>query len=211
MSSNKNLLDRLLKESPYARIAFVVGIASILLVAGLSTMVGPSIASDDDGSKKCHATGNVATPVLLPDSVRTHASAPGFEFVERLTTSVYTGDVEGRAYGALNLLRDLDAHVTDASAVSIFRGTVCGSEPGVMTIISTIIADTTDCFPPKNPACPPGIARGETHVVVVQGIQGLDGICGGGTSMFSGNSAIGFTSTYDFTFRFGKSCRSNDG
>ncbi|MBI2125880.1 MAG: hypothetical protein HYU02_00980 [Thaumarchaeota archaeon] len=80
MSSNKNLLDRLLKESPYARIAFVVGIASILLIAGLATVGQPKAASAD--KQKVEEFFGIASRTVSAVRVVTQLSDCGDGFVD---------------------------------------------------------------------------------------------------------------------------------
>ena len=71
MSSNKNLLDRLLKKSPYVRATFIVGIAAILLIAGFSTL-NPSVATDDRKPIKVDATSEGVFTLLQTSTIEGH-------------------------------------------------------------------------------------------------------------------------------------------
>ena len=50
---------------------------------------------------------------------------------------------------------------------------------------------------------------GKLSVVEGTGTFGLEGICGGGTFSGEGSPSTGFATTYDYEFRFGNDCNSN--
>jgi len=208
MYSVKNLLDRL-KEIPHVRMLSIIAIASILLVASIAA-IRPSTATG--GGAEIRATGTIDTIALLPFIAE--RTSGDYKVRWPAFVSNYHGTLEARAVqlNMQDLTEDSTNAVSFTTAITNVKGTLAGSEPGSFSAIFASKADRSDCNPPKNPGCPPGIARFEGRLVVIEGtgLGGFEGICGGGTFKGEGNSAIGFVSTYDFTFRFGKDCKANN-
>ena len=85
----KNLQNRLLKKSPYVRAASVVGVAAILLIAGLAT-VNPSVASDDRNPIKVDGISAGGFTNLVPTS-----PIEGHNLLSRYTGTPHTITGEG--------------------------------------------------------------------------------------------------------------------
>jgi len=186
----------LVNERPRVRVAIVTGIALILLFA----MVAPTFASAKADSERIHATGTIST--VVPYVVGT-AVVSGSTVLTRAVVNTYTGTLSGT--GTALQQRIADALTSETVSYTEVTGTLAGSAKGTYASIDTITGDTTGC------PCPPGTItfHGTSVVVVGSGMDGLKGICGGGTFVGSGDPVHGFTTTYDFTFHFGGSCNSS--
>jgi hypothetical protein len=186
----------LVNERPRVRVAIVMGVAFILLLA----MLVPTLASARADDKGIHATGTILTAVAY---VTGTSVVNGNTVATRATVDTFSGVLSGTATSLQQ--RISNAHTAETAEYQEFTGTLAGSATGTFASIITITSDTSGC------PCPPGtITFSGTYVVVAgTGMGGFAGICGGGTFSGTGDPVHGFTTTYDFTFHFGGSCHSN--
>jgi hypothetical protein len=186
----------LVNERPRLRVTIVTGVAILLLLA----MLAPTFASARADDKEVRATGTVSTVVAY---VTGTSVVGGNTVTTRAVVSTYSGTVSGTATALQQ--RIANALTSETIQSQEFTGTVAGSTKGTYASIITITGDTSGC------PCPPGtIAFHGTEVIVAgSGMDGLVGICGGGTFSGSGDPVKGFTTTYDLTFHFGGFCNSN--
>ena len=110
-----------------------------------------------------------------------------------------TGILEGQSVAQSIVRRDLQALTTSQAITVVFSGTVGDSEPGTMTWINTVVADLSD---PDN-----FTFKGRIVVIEGSGHDGLEGICGGGTTLGQGPAGGPFSAESDFAFAFGESCQ----
>ncbi len=170
-------------------------IAAILLTASLA-IARPSNASDEGA--EIRATGPLSSTVI--GNIAQH-TVGDLQITTRHIMNTYGGDIQGYHIAHQTLTSDLVNKKDQASARVTFKGTI-GGKSGAFTGIVTATFDRTAC------PCPPGTFTFDSTMVVVEGsgLGELKDICGGGTIKGSGPPAV---STYDFTFRFGKDCKSN--
>ena len=197
MIPKKNLLNRL-KKTPHIRIALVVAVASVLLLATMGTQISPVSAKSE-----IHATGTYLTTGLLPDE---HQRTSGdLTIFLRLLHSKYVGDLQGDAVAEALIVQDnVVEKVGFPRSDGTFRGTLNGgSEKGTFAYTTHWVADRTAC------PCPPGLNPIDGNFVIIEGTGtgAFEGICGGGTFNIP---AGGLPATYDYTFRFGKDCKANN-
>ena len=186
----------MVNERPRVRVAIVMGVAFILLLA----MLAPTFASARADDKGIHATGTVSTAVIY---VADTGVFGGNTVLTRALVNTYSGALSGTATGLQQ--RISNALTSESVYIEEFTGTLAGSAIGTYASIITITGDTSGC------PCPPGTGtfHGTEVIVAGSGMDGLAGICGGGTFSGSGDPVHGFTTTYHDTFHFGASCASN--
>jgi hypothetical protein len=186
----------LVNERPRVRVAVVMGVAFILLLA----MLAPTLVSARADDKQIHATGTISTAVVY---VAATGVSNGYTVQTRGTADTWSGTLSGTA----TALQQRISNSLTASTVEdeVFTGTLAGSAIGTFADIITISSNTSGC------PCPPGTITfsGTTVVVAGSGMGGLAGICGGGTFSGTGDPVHGFITTYDLNLRFGGSCNSN--
>ncbi len=115
---------------------------------------------------------------------------------------VYTGGMSGNS--TIILQPEVStAHIIHASFIGPFAGTVGKSAPGSFTMIGTF--DVNASGP---------IWQLQNAFSVGEGLDGLAGICGGGTvtgvsvGPIPSNDLVSFSFTYDATYMFGAQCHS---
>ena len=201
MSDIKNLKNRL-KGTPRMRIVFVSVVAALLLLV----TTGMQFSSATTKSQ-IHATGDLSYAAVTPDIAPPQFQG-SLQFRTLHITDIWTGALNGKSTSTfLGVTRDITALTNPgmASALGTFRGTVGDSDSGVFAYVMSYTSDRSDC----GSGCPPGAIKYDGTLTVVEGsgIDGLAGICGGGTWKASSSTLTG---TYDFTFHFGKDCKAND-
>ncbi|MCL5318812.1 MAG: DUF3224 domain-containing protein [Thaumarchaeota archaeon] len=185
-------------NNPYAKTVTIAIVASVLLLAGI-TMIGPSIAAGSSAkeSEKVRATGTVPSTII---DVIADKTVGDLKFTTQRTLATYTGDIQGTQTGFATLTGNSTSKIANTLSTQSFKGTIAGRS-GTFAAIQTLISDRS------NPSL--YVFKGTFTVVESSGQEGLEGICGGGTLMGSGPPTGPFTTTYDYTFRFGDACNSN--
>ncbi len=117
--------------------------------------------------------------------------------------SIFTGTMEGTGTGVNSQLINLKTGKAFNSAYGHFVGTVGDSEPGSFARFWTWTLD----IPTLRGEEGNYTWEGYHWVIEGTGMGGLEGICGGGTFEGYGTPELGFTTTYDFEFRFGEACK----
>lgn len=185
-------------NSRRAKIALVVVVAAVLvlgIVAYEGTLGAAHVAP-------VHVTGTFTgaieyytqAPFVVPgagQSINTHS-----DFF------VYTGGMSGNS--TIILQPEVsNAHIIHASFIGPFAGTVGNSAPGSFTMIGTF--DVNASGP---------VWQLHNTFAVGEGLDGLAGICGGGTvsgvsvGPIPSNDLVSFSLTYDATYMFGAQCPS---
>jgi hypothetical protein len=184
-------------------VALVTIVAAILVlgIVAYEGTVGPAEATPIHvAAAPIHVTGAMKgaiqyytkAPVVVPgtgQSINTHS-----DFF------VYTGGMSGN--GTIILQPEVStADIIHAAFIGPFAGTVGNSAPGSFTMIGTFHVDASG-----------PIWKIHNAFSVSDGLDGLAGICGGGT--VSGVSVgpippdglVSFSLTYDATYRFDAHC-----
>jgi len=181
-------------------IAFVTVVVSVLVLTATGMFENTVSAT---GGAPIHVTGAstgaieyyIQAPFVVPgagQTINTHA-----DFF------VYTGGMSGNS--TILLQPEVsDAGIIHASFIGPFAGTVGNSAPGSFTMIGTFYVDASG-----------PIWKIHNTFAVGEGLDGLAGICGGGT--VSGTSVgpipasglVSFSITYDATYMFGNQCHSS--
>jgi hypothetical protein len=177
-------------------------VGAILLLATGGGILVPAQAAQEN---KIRATGDVSFAAVTPDiATQTQGS---LLFRTFYITVIWTGTLNGKATSLSTITRDASSPTNPgtATALGTFRGTVGDSDPGIFSFIVSYIADRSAC----GSGCPPGTIKFDATFTVVEGsgMNGLAGICGGGTWNSLSSTSAG---TYDFTFRFGNDCKANN-
>ncbi len=121
----------------------------------------------------------------------------------RTAYSIFTGTIEGTATTVQSHTLNLKTAKAIASGYGHFIGTVGDSEPGSFARFQSATCDVPRLRGEKgNVTC-----EGYLRVIEGTGLGGLEGICGGGTEKTTGSPELGFTTTYDYEFRFGEACK----
>ena len=166
------------------------------LILGVIVSSSP-VAADRDQKGQVRATGTVQT-AAPPLDLSTRALGDLEIIVRAGPVSAYEGDLQGMLACTTNVFRNRTTGVMQSvSAICNFTGTVAGSPPGAMTKIWTRTLDPAFLGTPLE-----GSGRW------MAGVGGLKGICGEGSFW---NPVPGGAAEYDYTFRFGKACKANDG
>ena len=180
MIPKKNLLSRL-KESTYTRAASIVGIASILLIAGLATISQPKAASADKveveeffGTASVTRTTLTTTDTPLSGCVvlRTHTAA-----------ATWIGIIEGGATSVNTTIRDACVGHSSSRAIYKFSSATIKPDPSDPStwktgglVIKTIVQAE---FPPHGPTP----FKTESQNRILCGTGDLKNIHGEGVSM----------------------------
>ena len=198
MSSAETLPNRPKKNRRILMALVVIVVAGLILAAAV-TYEGPEMAA---GPAPIHVTGSITgaieyytqAPFVVPgagQSINTHS-----DFF------VYTGGMSGNS--TILLQPEVStADIIHASFIGPFAGTVGNSAPGSFTMIGTFHVDASG-----------PIWKIHNTFSVSDGLDGLAGICGGGTvtgvsvGPIPPNGLVSFSLTYEATFRFGAHCHS---
>jgi len=183
------------------RKSIVLSIALTLLLAGPVT-IGPSRVAGDGATTR--ATGAFTT--VFPAEIA-RATQGDLDIMARFSVTTFTGSLDGTTLSVQTVARDdvvkKKAFQTNTGS---FWGTLDDSKPGSFSFIIHLVTDRPFCERGK-PCAGPNPISGNLVVVEGTGMDGLEGICGGGTFHMS---STGVGTDYDFTFRFGKDCKAND-
>ena len=205
-------------NTKYMRVAYAAILTSILVFASISLVV-PSIASDDDSdeSNGVIVSGSASTRGTIfcftgadpePDCIKDRKVDLDDDgvFDLRVTTRQLVSEflegsvLVGKFVGVQTIWEDLHTNVAHAEFTGTFAGTVGDSEPGTMTLVSTLVSDRSRA---------PEFFSFDFSTIVLEGsgIGGLEGICGGGTGHGEGPP---FASSSQYEFRFGDACSGNN-
>lgn len=183
--------------NPYARKVTILMVASILLLGGIAA-IGPSLAADGPAIEKNKVRAKGALTSVVIDTIA-DKTVGDLKFTTRRLLSTYSGDVQGRTTGLQIITENTTEKIANIVTPVSFTGTIDG-RTGTFAATVTLISDRSD------PSL--YVFKGTFTVIEGSGQEGLEGICGGGTTLGSGPPAGPFTTNYDFTFRFGDACNS---
>lgn len=192
---------QLLYERKYLSVLLAGSLATILILAS----IGPSLlasASDDDDSDiiSGESTSTFFDISVLEDRFidQDGDGVDDFQLLTRTGMATWTGLLEGHSTLLQQFRRNLAASISHGDARIHFIGTIGDSEPGSLEFMSTFVADISD----------PSHVTFTTRYIVIEGLahEGLEGICGGGTTDGSGPITGPFVSISSFTFAFGDDC-----
>lgn len=190
-------------KGPYIRMAFVASVALTLLAASLA-LIGQSSAAG--AAAEIRATGTFTS--AFGPNIATQTSG-NLDILSRYNLITFRGSLEGGGLSLQTITRDdVVAKKAWLTNIGTFFGSLDGSEPGSFSFITHAVTDRTACV--RDVACPSSLTPTHGKVIVIAGTgqDGLAGICGGGT--FDRPRGEPATSSYDFTFRFGKDCKANN-
>jgi hypothetical protein len=198
MSDIKTPPNRL-KKSRSITIALAAILAAVLVLAAIVAYEGTVGAA---GEAPVHVTGAFTgaieyytqAPFVVPGAGQTINTHSDF--------FVYTGGMSGNS--TILLQPEVStADIIHASFIGPFAGTVGNSAPGSFTMIGTFYVDASG-----------PIWKIHNTFAVGEGVDGLAGICGGGTvsgvsvGPIPSNGLVSFSLAYDATYMFGDQCHS---